>query len=293
MSQACLPISKADETRLVRAYHLLEYPSFAGRLSGVVGTPIEMTMKLLPRPWYRTMHRCAEAGISRALDVAIAGAQRSAEPPRNDQRYTLLGMASGALGGFFGGPALLLELPVTTTLMLSSIVNIARSYGEDVNALETRMACMEVFALGGRNDLDDATETGYYGLRLALELPIASASRFLSRPGAAVGGNAPVLVNLVRALAERFGVVLSQKAMAEIVPVIGAVGGAFTNHIFIRHFQDMAHGHFTVRRLERKYNRETVQLAYRRIRQHQLALSQPRKVLPSSRKPALIGTAAA
>jgi hypothetical protein len=201
-------------------------------------------------------------------------------------------VASGAIGGFFGGPALLLELPVTTTLMLSSIVDIARSQGEDIRSLETRMACMEVFALGGRSHSDDAAETGYYGIRMALEVPIASASNFLARQGTTLSGNAPVLVNLIRSLAERFGVVLSQKAAAEIIPIIGAVGGAFINSVFIQHYQEMARSHFTIRRLERKYDPALIHSAYERVRQNRIVIHQRKLAPPSRRLPRTIKAAA-
>lgn len=292
MSHLSQSLTKADETSLIRAYERLEYPSFAARLSNVVGTPIEMAMKLLPRQWYAYVHQCAENGISRALDVAIAKQRHKTGVYSDDHRYKMLGMASGAIGGFFGGPALLIELPVTTTLMLGSIVDIARSQGEDINSLETRMACMEVFALGGRSESDDAAETGYYGLRLALELPIASASSFLTRPGAALRGDVPVMVNLIRSLAERFGLVLSQKAVAEIVPVIGAAGGAFINSVFIQHFQEMAHSHFTVRRLERQYNPVLVHSVYQRIREKRLSLQHQKRIPRHPRLPKASAAAA-
>ena len=48
----------------------------------------------------------------------------------------------------------------------------------------------------------------------------------------------------------------------------GAAGGAAVNLIFINHFQDMARGHFTVRRLERKYGEEMIRSEYERIRQN-------------------------
>jgi hypothetical protein len=48
--------------------------------------------------------------------------------------------------------------------------------------------------------------------------------------------------------------------------VIGALGGAAVNYAFIDHFQSVARGHFTVRRLERKYGKEVVFAAYERIR---------------------------
>jgi hypothetical protein len=285
-------LSRADQTSLVRACQRLEYPSFAARLSSVVGTPIEMGMQLLPRHWYFRVQRCAENAISRALDAAIANVMHKTGQRSDDRRYKLLGMASGAVGGFFGGPALLLELPLTTTLMLSSIADIARSQGEDMRSWETRMACMEVFALGGRSHSDDAAETGYYGIRMALEIPIATASSFLARQGTTLSGNAPVLVNLIRSLAERFGVVLSQKAAVEIIPILGAFGGAFINHVFIQHFQDMAHSHFTIRRLERKYDPALIQAAYERVRQSRAVIHAKRLAPPSRRLPKIVKAAA-
>lgn len=270
MSTMPASLSREDQSSLIRAYEVLEYPSLAARLSNVVGPPIERAMKLLPWPWHKRLHRCAEAGIGKALDLAISGLQDKREPRSDDRRYRMLGMLSGAIGGFFGGPALLLELPVTTTLMLGSIADIARSEGEDLHSVETRLACMEVFALGGRSDLDDAADTGYYGLRLVLEAPVAGASAFLAQQGFAFRGNAPVLVNLISTIAERFGIVLSEKAVAEIIPVIGAVGGAFINSVFIQHFQDMARSHFTVRRLERKYSPALIRASYEGLRRKRL-----------------------
>jgi hypothetical protein len=48
-------------------------------------------------------------------------------------------------------------------------------------------------------------------------------------------------------------VVVSQKLAADVIPVVGALGGAAVNAAFIDHFQMLARGHFTVRRLERIY----------------------------------------
>ena len=59
---------------------------------------------------------------------------------------------------------------------------------------------------------------------------------------------------------------MSQKVAAQAVPVIGALGGATVNLLFVDHFQDIARGHFIVRRLERKYGKEEVQKEYEKIR---------------------------
>ena len=44
-----------------------------------------------------------------------------------------------------------------------------------------------------------------------------------------------------------------------------AIGGSLVNGLFIDHFQNMARGHFKVRRLERKYGREEVQRVFQAI----------------------------
>jgi hypothetical protein len=63
----------------------------------------------------------------------------------------------------------------------------------------------------------------------------------------------------------RFGVVVSEKALAEMLPLIGAAGGALINLLFVSHFQALAGGHFVVRRLERKYGPEAAKREYERL----------------------------
>ena len=63
-------------------------------------------------------------------------------------------------------------------------------------------------------------------------------------------------------VAERFSIQVTEKAAAQALPIVGAASAALINLLFIDHFQDMATGHFTVRRLERKYGPETVKGVY-------------------------------
>jgi uncharacterized protein (DUF697 family) len=58
---------------------------------------------------------------------------------------------------------------------------------------------------------------------------------------------------------------MSQKLAADVVPVVGAIGGAAVNAAFVDHFQTLARGHFTVRRLERIYGSGTVRRVYEEI----------------------------
>ena len=50
-----------------------------------------------------------------------------------------------------------------------------------------------------------------------------------------------------------------EKAAAQAIPAIGAAGGAIINTIFMDHFQDMARGHFIVRKLERKHGKKVIE----------------------------------
>lgn len=261
MTDLMQTLSPEDAQALVRAHERLEHASLAARLSGVVGTPIEVALKLLPKGWYDRLHGLAEAGVSKALETAISGLHQRPRDIGRDRHYKILTACTGAAGGAFGLPGLALELPVSTTLMLQSIADIARDEGEDLTTVEARLACMEVFALGGRTELDDAADTGYYGVRLVIGMEVTAATRHVLAHGLGDGG-APVLARLVSALASRLHIPLSQKAAAMAVPAVGAAAAATLNVIFMQHFQDMARGHFALRRLERSYGKETIQAAY-------------------------------
>lgn len=173
-------------------------------------------------------------------------------------------MASGAVGGAFGFAALPVELPVSTVIMLRSIADIARQQGEDLHQPDAALACLQVFALGGRSEEDDAAKSSYFAVRGILAQSLAEAARFVAERGI-VEESAPLLVRLTALIASRFGIVVSQKVAAQAIPVIGALGGAAINYAFVSHFQDVAQGHFSVRRLERAYGKEIVQGEYQRI----------------------------
>jgi hypothetical protein len=150
--------------------------------------------------------------------------------------------------------------------MLRSIAAIAREEGEALDTPAGRRACLEVFALGGRSHRDDAADAGYYGLRLALAMHFTGG---LER----VAGEAVVPLGLqaVRAVAARFGVAVSDKVALQLVPAFGALSGALVNIAFMRHFEDVARGHFVVRRLERAHGARAVRAAYMRIAREKAA----------------------
>jgi hypothetical protein len=251
-----------DELRdLRRAKSLLENRSFAIKLSNLLGSPIDAGFALLPKRWSGKINRAANAALFKALEVAVATTGKKSRKSPSNRWHKILAGASGGVGGAFGLAALAVELPISTTIMLRSIVEIARSEGHDLRDWATKVACLEVFALGGSQKASDPAETPYWATRLALQQSVKEAASHLARKGA-VERTAPALARFVGAIGSRFGVVISEEVAAKALPVIGAVGGGVINVIFMHHFQQMARGHFIVLRLERIHGQAAVKTQY-------------------------------
>lgn len=255
-------INENDRKELQVAKNLLENPGVAAKVTNFIGTPIEKGLSLLPDDWNKNIGAVTQTALMKASEVAIF-TMKDIPGEESSNIWHKLGVAiSGGVGGFFGVTAIALELPLSTSIMLRSIADVARSEGESITAMETKLACLEVFALGGNSESDDGTESGYYAVRSALAKSVVDASEFLVNKTLTDEG-APVLIKFITKVAERFGVQVTEKAAAQAIPAIGAVGGAIINTIFIDHFQDMARGHFIVRKLERKYGKEMIEALYK------------------------------
>jgi threonine dehydrogenase-like Zn-dependent dehydrogenase len=253
-----LPERAARE--LAWSYERLEHPSLAARLSDVLASPFEEVMKLLPRRLKKRLDYSVETNMYRLLKMAMGSMDSREAVPSSDLTHRALVVGTGAVGGFFGPLTVLAELPVATALMMRSIADIARSEGEDImGSREARLACVQVFALGGRTKDDNEAEIGYYGMRITLGLHFENILEFAGKMD---GPHIPAAIQLARAVAARFGVVLTDKVAAQLVPVAGAVSAAGLNLLFMQHYQEVARGHFTVRRLEREYGAERVREAY-------------------------------
>ncbi|WP_019903197.1 EcsC family protein [Methylobacterium sp. 77] len=289
-------LSDADLAALGRAVRTLEIPGLASRLSAAAGAPLEMISRSLPAPVTDAVSRATEGAMRTALRVALATlpeAEKTIVPatasdtaasatiqdlpatvgsttgerfarflPTGDFGHKAMAALSGAVGGAFGIATLPVELPLSTTLMLRSIAQIAREEGEDLSNPENALACVQVFALGGRSGAETAlSESGYFAVRAALAKTMSEAARYAGNR-ALLDEAAPALIRFSTQIAARFGLVVSQKVAAQAVPILGAFGGAAVNTAFMNHFQAMARAHFTVRRLERAYGKDVVRIAY-------------------------------
>ncbi len=253
--------TEQDIEELQGAKNLLENPGLAARMSDFIGTPIEKGLELLPDSWNKNITEVTQTALMKASEAATFTMKDIPGAESSNLLHTLGAALSGGVGGFFGVAAITVELPISTSIMLRSIADVARSEGESIESIETRLACLQVFALGGKSETDNGAESGYFAVRSALAKSVTEAAGFIARKGVS-DKSAPALVKFITKIAERFGVQVTQKAAAQTVPAIGAAGGSIINTLFIGHFQEMARGHFIVRRLERKYGEEKVKALY-------------------------------
>jgi hypothetical protein len=130
---------------------------------------------------------------------------------------------------------------------------------------DTDVAYVIIAPLDSNDRIDPALWREYRdACRIArgmLAKTVTEAARFVAERGVIKEG-APILLKFVTQVAARFGLVVTQKAAAQALPIVGALGGAAVNYAFIDHFQDVARGHFTVRRLERLYGKERIRSEY-------------------------------
>lgn len=263
--------NQQDYKDLKMAAELLTTPSITAQISNIVGSPFEKIVEKLPTK----IRTSIQEAVSSALHKAINGAVKTMDnkPTKSSTiKHKLMAAGSGALGGVFGAPALVLEIPISTTIIMRAVADIARSEGFDVNDMETKRMCLEVFSLGGITKADDGSDTGYYFTRVALNEVMKSFNKELSKivvekgitrlTPAQVGA---MMAKLVEAVATKFGIVITGKIASQIVPVVGAVTGATINSLFVDYYQDMALGHFTIKRLEKKYDFEHLREEFEKL----------------------------
>ena len=177
----------------------------------------------------------ARDGLEAATEAALIQAMKAADKSRSIRGtesgwlQTTFATALGAAGGAGGVGTALAELPVTTTVFLRAIQDVAETYEFDATAENVKFDCVQVFAAGGPLSEDDSADLAFLSSRMALSS----------------GGTQ----KLIAWVTPRLAVVLGQKLAAQMVPVIGATTGALTNYAYMNYYREMAHVHFGLRRL--------------------------------------------
>lgn len=223
------PISQDDtDARLDALVHRHARAGNAGiQLLNLIGGQAENLLDRLPQD----MRARLSDGAEQALKLAMGAADRSrsvvgGQPGWLSRAVTT---AMGAAGGFGGLPSAMAELPVTTTILLRAIQDVAVEHGFDPSEASVQFDCIQIFAAAGPLDHDDGSDLAFLGTRITVT-------------GAA-------MQSLITKVAPRLATVLGQKLAAQTVPVLGAAAGAATNYAYTSYYQQIAHVHFGLRRL--------------------------------------------
>lgn len=193
----------------------------------MLGTRAEGLLDRLPASVRDNLDQATETALRIALRAASGSRMAVADQPA--WLNTAVTTAMGAAGGMGGLPSALVELPVTTTVLLRAIQGVAAENGFDPDTDSVRFDCVRVFAAAGPLKEDDGADLSFLLMRLSL----------------ARGG----VERLVAAVVPRLAGVLGQKLAAQAVPLLGAVAGAATNYAYTSYYQNMAQVHFGLRRL--------------------------------------------
>jgi hypothetical protein len=234
--------AEAELARLARIY------AGAGGVGiqalNLIGGRAESLLDRLPKEVRGNLGQATERALHTAMRVADGS--RGRVPDQPEWVNTAVTTAMGAVGGFGGLPSALMELPLTTTVLLRAIQGVAAEHGFDPAAENVKFDCVRVFAAAGPLAHDDGADTGFLSVRIAL-----------------TGGTMQRMIGMV---APRLGAVLGQKLAAQTVPVVGALAGAATNYAYSSYYQKMAHVHFGLRRLavDADMSHEEVLAAFRR-----------------------------
>lgn len=212
---------------------------FGRQIEGARNTVSSVGSRLVGQSWTdleQKIQNNVEDALWRSYNVATLGLEAAPsfvrpKQPRKNRLHKAVTAASGVASGLVGLPGVLVDIPFTTATILRSIAEIARDSGEDLSSEDTKRACLEVLAFGGPGEGAEA-EAGYWAARI---------------------GTSHLTVNLlIRSAAGQFGMILSEKIMAQTVPLAGAVAGGLLNYSFTDYYQSMAKVHFCLRALERR-----------------------------------------
>jgi len=239
-----------------------------------VGNFIESGINFIPKKTQKWLQNMVNTILLSTLKANLLTLQKGKKfkKPSNKIYKTLVtssGVASGIFGSTTGIGTIIFssEMALSTKFMMRSIMDIARSHGEDLHSVDTQLACLQVFAFGNSAKDNDGLETSYYSTRIAMNSTVKEATKFITQNGLKDLGKVLIsssnpLLKLLGTITSRFSVQVSEKFIAQSIPIAGAIGGGTLNYAFINHFQKIANAHFTIRKLERLYGSDLVMEAY-------------------------------
>lgn len=265
-------IPEEDLALLHKAKKQLTSVPFVMKALNTLGTPIEKGITLVPEKYQSKITQT----IKKALELSVKANLKTLKTNKisssaSNSMYKVVTTGTGFAGGFFGISGFTADVLLSTKFLMRSIMDIARSQGEDITDPEVQIQCLQVFALGGVSPEDDALDSSYYGTRIALDQALSQLATTIAKQGTkkflqAIAASTPGAVGgFMNKIISRYSVQVLDKFAAQAIPIVGAATGAGLNLIFLTHFQKIALAHFTIRRLERQYGNEAIMEAYNTI----------------------------
>ena len=209
-----------------------------------LGGSLEGQLALLPKGLRKQLEAVTVSALSRAMDVASYAGRAPDFGPRGPMAVAI---ASGAVGGVGGLATSLAEIPVTITIILHSIRQVAVAHGFDPDTPAIRAECLAVFGAGSPIGGDDGVNTSFLGARLAVTGPAVQA--------------------LIARIAPRLAAALGPKLVAQSVPLLGALAGAGLNAAYISYYREIAEIRFGLLRLAERHGVDTVMVAFQKATQ--------------------------
>lgn len=246
----------------------LEHPNIFIKITDYIGMPIEYAVEKLPRAAREKIGDVVQEALRSAYKAAkltiLEGSPSRWQTYLNRASVTL----SGGIGGAFGIPGAVVDIPISTTIFFREMSQNAVLQDFDLRDPNVCLEVMSCFALGGRSNSNDAAESGYYAIRSALAKAVSEAAGYMASKIAsdlADDVGKPVIIQLIEKIAARFSIIVTDEMAAKSVPVIGALGGIAINNLFISHFSNVSDAHFFILKMEKKYGREVIKESYNNI----------------------------
>ncbi|WP_096513025.1 EcsC family protein [Pseudomonas izuensis] len=126
------PLAPEDRRSLQHAKNLLANPGLVAQLTSMLGTPIEATIKRLPKGANKRVNSTLETALLRCARTAARTMDDSIGERSWNKTYMGSVVVTGAAAGFLGPWTMLVEIPITTTIIFRSIADVARSEGESI-----------------------------------------------------------------------------------------------------------------------------------------------------------------
>lgn len=142
-----MKLKAEDLDALKDAVNILENPGLAVQITNLIGKPIEYGMSKLPSGVSQSIHEATSSALLSSLRVAVSTMSNKRGVRASNSMHKAFSSLSGAVGGAFGLPALAIELPVSTTIMLRSMADIARGHLGDAIMKRAILSIISAFLL--------------------------------------------------------------------------------------------------------------------------------------------------